>query len=73
MRKLLSLKYVSNMLDIPVYTLQKMCRLRKIPCYRLTRHYKFKESEINEWLESKKQEVIKDRNVVLVKELKVYS
>ena len=73
MEKLLSVKEVSKLVGIPVFTIQKLCRQHKIPCYRPTRHYKFKSSEIAEWLESKKQKVIKgnDIKIELVREVMV--
>jgi excisionase family DNA binding protein len=71
--RLLSVKEVSNILGIPVFTIQKMCRLHKIPCYRLTRHYKFRESEIIKWLESQKQRVVKsnDIKIDLIREVRI--
>ncbi len=73
MEKLLSVKEVSNLVGIPVFTIQKLCRQHKIPCYRPTRHYKFRSSEIAEWLDSKKQKVVNvnDIQVDLIREVKV--
>ncbi len=73
MEKLLTVKEVSDLISIPVFTVQKLCREHKIPCYRPTRHYKFKESEIIEWLDSKKQRVINtnDIRIDLIKEVRI--
>ncbi len=74
MKKFLSVKEVSNLIGIPVFTIHKLCRQHKIPCYRLTRHYKFKSTEIDEWIESKRQKVVKtkDIKIELIREVKVH-
>ena len=61
--KLITAKSLSEITGIPVFTIQKMCREYTIPCYRVTRHYMFKESEISEWLESKRQNVINSNDI----------
>ena len=73
MERLLNVKEISELISIPVFTIQKLCREHKIPCYRPTRHYKFKESEIIEWLDSKKQRVINanDIRIDLIKEVRI--
>ncbi len=73
MEKLISVKEISELIGIPVFTIQKLCREHKIPCYRPTRHYKFKESEIIEWLESKKQKLVRSQDVKieLIKEVRI--
>jgi excisionase family DNA binding protein len=73
MEKLISVKEVADKTGISVFTIQKLCREHKIPCYRLTRHYKFKESEIKEWLESKKQKLVKsnDIKIDLIREVRI--
>jgi excisionase family DNA binding protein len=73
MEKLISVKELADKTGISVFTIQKLCREHKIPCYRLTRHYKFKESEIIEWLESKKQKLVRSQDVKieLIKEVRI--
>ncbi len=71
MEKLVDVKRVSDITGISEFTIRKLCRLHKIPCYKPTRHYKFRESEIATWLESKRQEVVKDLKVELVREYRV--
>lgn len=71
MEKLVDVKEVSDITGISIFTIQKMCRRYEIPCYKPTRHYKFKKSEIAEWLESKKQKVVKGLKVELVRECRV--
>ncbi len=71
MEKLITIKQVSDLTGISAFTLQKLCRQHRIPCYKPTRHYKFRLSEVAEWLESKKQKVVKDLKVELVREYKV--
>ena len=73
MEKLISVKELADKTGISVFTIQKLCREHKIPCYRPTRHYKFKESEIIEWLDSKKQRVINtnDIRIDLIKEVRI--
>ncbi len=71
MEKLLNVKEVSRLFGIPRKTLWEMCRNRKIPCYRIGRVYKLRESEINKWLESNKQKVVQNVRVDLVKEFRV--
>ncbi len=71
MEKLLNVKEVSQTTGIPQKTLWDMCRNRKIPCYKIGRIYKLRESEVNKWLETKKQKVVKNVRVDLVKEFRV--
>jgi len=73
MERLLNVKEISELISIPVFTIQKLCREHKIPCYRPTRHYRFRESEIIEWLDSKKQRVINtnDIRIDLIKEVRI--
>ena len=73
MEKLISVKELADKTGISVFTIQKLCREHKIPCYRPTRHYKFKEAEIIEWLDSKKQRVINtnDIRIDLIKEVRI--
>ena len=71
MEKLITIKQVSELTGVSVFTLQKLCRQHQIPCYKPTRHYKFRESEIAEWLESKKQKVVKNIKIDLIREVRI--
>lgn len=71
MEKLITVDELSAVIGMRPFTVRKKCRERKIPCYKIDGVYKFRMSEIEDWLESKKQGVIRDIRVDLVRQVKV--
>ena len=67
MEKLITINKVSEMLGLRPWTIRNFCRSRKIPFYKVSGTYKFKKSEIEKWLEDRKQKVIKDFMVDVIK------
>jgi len=65
--KLITVDELSPLIGSTPYTVRKKCRERKIPCYKIDGVYKFRMSEIETWLESKKQGIIRDIRVDVVR------
>jgi len=62
MENLITVNEVAKYLGVNNETVYRMCRIRKIPCYKIGRRYLFKMQNILLWLESNAQKVIKDRD-----------
>ncbi len=67
MEKLITVKKVSEMLGLRPWTIRNFCRSGKIPCYKVSGTYRFKKSEIEKWLEDRKQKVIKNFMVDVIR------
>ncbi|MBT7350014.1 helix-turn-helix domain-containing protein [candidate division WWE3 bacterium] len=52
MKKLLSVNDVAEYLGVPIGTVRYWRFTKKLRCYKLGRHVKFKQSDIDEFLES---------------------
>jgi len=55
MTKMLTIKELSELLRVPISTIWQWTFKKIIPYYKIGRHCLFKEDEIMQWLESKKQ------------------
>ena len=71
MESLISVERLSEIIGYTPYTLRRKCRERKIPCYRIDGVYKFLLGEVEEWLETKKQEYVDKKSIKVVKRLRV--
>lgn len=69
--KLITVDEMSELIGMRPFTIRMKCRQRKIPCYKVEGMYKFRMSEIEKWIESKKQGVIKDIRADVVRQVKV--
>jgi len=69
MENLITVERLSVIIGLTPYTVRKKCRERAIPCYKIDGVYKFKLSEIEEWLESKRRKVIEMSTVRVSKKL----
>ncbi len=52
MKKLLNVNDLSEILDVPVSTIRYWCFLKKIKYYKIGRHLKFDEKDIEKFVES---------------------
>ena len=59
MKKLISIKELSEHLGIPVESIYSWTAMKVIPFYKIGRLVRFDEAEIDKWLEQKKQQVCK--------------
>lgn len=59
MKKLLSVKELSEKLGIAVETIYVWTSMKQIPYYKVGRLVRFNEDEIEQWLEKRKQQVCK--------------
>ncbi len=71
MENLISVERLSEIIGYTPYTLRRKCRERKIPCYKIDGVYKFLLGEVEEWLVSKKQKVVDQKSVKVVRRLRV--
>ncbi len=55
MEKLITVTEAAELLGLNVESVYRRCRLKEIPCYKIGRTYRFKESKLLLWLESKEQ------------------
>jgi len=69
METFVTVEEISKILRLMPDTVRKKCRERAIPCYKVGGVYKFKLSEIDEWLESKRRKVIEMATVRVSKKL----
>ncbi|MBM4056509.1 MAG: helix-turn-helix domain-containing protein [Planctomycetes bacterium] len=69
MEPLVTVEEISKILGLTPDTVRKKCRERKIPCYKICGFYKFKLSEIQEWIEKKKKQVIEMSRLRVSKKL----
>ena len=54
----MNVKEVSEYLEIKVSTTYTMVEEKKIPHYRIGRQIRFKRSDVDQWMEEQKQEVV---------------
>lgn len=71
MEQLIAVEEMSRLLGLKPFTVRTKCRQRKIPCYKIDGVYKFKMSEVEKWLESKKQKVVDKIDIELVRQVKI--
>jgi excisionase family DNA binding protein len=64
MEQLLTVKEVSQILQVTEDYVRVMCRKRQIPCMKIGYDWRFDKADIDTWLEEKKQPCIKDIRVV---------
>lgn len=55
MSKLLSVKEIAEYLGLSERTIYKMIQVNEIPCFKVGGRFRFRESEVNEWLGQKSQ------------------
>ena len=70
MDNLISVEKMCEILGYTPHTLRRMCREKKIPCYKIGRAYKFLIGEVEEWFESKKQRVVDKRSIKVIHKTK---
>ena len=51
MKKLLNVKTVANLLDVPVATIRYWCFTRKLKFYKMGRHVRFDAQDIEKFVE----------------------
>lgn len=61
MEELTTVNEVAGYLGIHKETVYRMCRMKRIPCYKIGKSYYFKMSKIAAWLEGCEQKTLKGR------------
>ena len=53
---IMTIEEIANYLKIPKSTVYKLAQEAKIPCQKVGRHWRFRRSTINKWLDSQKED-----------------
>lgn len=61
MEDLLNVKQLAEVIPFPAYTINKMCRMKAIPHYRINSRCFFKLSKIQVWLEKKEEKMVRGK------------
>ena len=74
MEKFIDVMDLSELIGLKPFTIRLKCRQRRLPHYKIDGLFKFRITEINEWLETKKRKVIRypgDIKVDIVREIRI--
>ena len=53
--KILTAKEVSQYLKVPLSSLHQLARTKKIPAFKVGRHWRFKKERLDEWLKEQEK------------------